>query len=146
MIDDKNWELIDGSRLIINKLPVKFEKLQLFIDLDAKKIEKNFRTPESIGFWELNDYIENLEKSGFSVRKHLVYKNYLFSYPLILLSMVLLGCILSIKKNRVKKSFLMVVIGIIIGIVFHFVGDLVKTLGQTGSLNIFFSLGNTDNL
>ena len=37
MIDDKNWELIDGSRLIINKLPVKFEKLQLFIDLDAKK-------------------------------------------------------------------------------------------------------------
>ena len=140
MIDDKNWELIDGSRLIINKLPVKFEKLQLFIDLDAKKIEKNFRTPESIGFWELNDYIENLEKSGFSVRKHLVYKNYLFSYPLILLSMVLLGCILSIKKNRVKKSFLMVVIGIIIGIVFHFVGDLVKTLGQTGSLNIFFSV------
>ena len=50
MIDDKNWELIDGSRLIINKLPVKFEKLQLFIDLDAKKIEKNFRTQSQLDF------------------------------------------------------------------------------------------------
>ena len=38
MIDDKIG-IIDGSRLIINKLPVKFEKLQLFIDLD-KKLKK----------------------------------------------------------------------------------------------------------
>ena len=98
MLNTEIWELNDGYRLEINKLPMKFDKLELFINLDAKKIERNFRPPESIGFWELDDYIKNLEKSGFSVRKHVVYKNYLYSYPLILLSMVLLGCLLSIKK------------------------------------------------
>lgn len=140
MVNDELWELKKGYRLEINKLPAKFEKIKLLINLDAKKIEKNFRSPESISFWELNDYISNLEKSGFSVIKHIVYKNYLYSYPLILLSMVLLGCLLSIKKNRVKKNFMMVVIGIIVGVIFHFTGDLIKTLGQTGNLNIFFAV------
>ena len=140
MLNTEIWELNDGYRLEINKLPMKFDKLKLYINLDAKKIERNFRPPESIGFWELDDYIKNLEKSGFSVRKHVVYKNYLYSYPLILLSMVLLGCLLSIKKNRIKKNFLMVVIGLIIGVIFHFTGDIVKTLGQTGNLNVFFSV------
>ena len=105
MLSNEIWELNDGYRLEINKLPMKFDKLELLINLDAKKIERNFRPPESISFWELNDYIENLEESGFSVRKHIVYKNYLYSYPLILLSMVLLGCLLSIKKIELKKTF-----------------------------------------
>ena len=52
--------------------------------------------------------------------------------------MVLLGCILSIKKKELKKIFLKVASGIIIGVIFHFFSDIVKTLGQTGSLNIFF--------
>ena len=34
----------------------------------------------------------------------------------------------------------MVVIGLIIGVIFHFTGDIVKTLGQTGSLNVFLSV------
>ena len=34
----------------------------------------------------------------------------------------------------------MIIIGIIIGVIFHFIGDIVKTLGQTGNLNIFFSV------
>ena len=35
----------------------------------------------------------------------------------------------------------MVVIGLIIGVIFHFTGDIVKTLGQTGNLNVFFRSG-----
>ena len=34
----------------------------------------------------------------------------------------------------------MVVIGLIVGVIFHFTGDIVKTLGQTGNLNVFFSV------
>ena len=97
--------------------------LDLKINLDVKKIERNFRPPETISFWELKTYINNLEKSGFSVRKHIIYKNYLYSYPLILISMVLLGCVLSIKKDRIKKNILKIVIGIVVGIVFHFFCD-----------------------
>ena len=39
----------------------------------------------------------------------------------------------------------MVVIGLIIGVIFHFTGDIVKTLGQTGNLNVFFGLGSTNH-
>ena len=140
MISDRFWNLMDGYRLELNKSPEEFKNLKLDINLDAKKIEKNFRPPDTISFWELEGYIKNLEKSGFSVKKHIIYQNFLYSYPLILISMVLLGCILSIKKERIKKNIIKIIIGIIIGIVFHFLSDLVKTLGQTGGLNVFFAV------
>jgi lipopolysaccharide export system permease protein len=140
MINNRLWKLVDGYKLELNKVPEEFDFLSLDINLDAEKIEKNFRPPETISLWELKDYITNLEKAGFSVKKHIVYKNYLYSYPLILISMVLLGCALSLRKERIKKNILKIVFGIIIGVIFHFVSDLIKTLGQTGNLNIFFSV------
>jgi len=140
MIDDKKWKLEKGRRLEINKIPQEFNELDLDINLDVKKIEKNFRPPETISFWKLNEYIENLESSGFSVKKHIIYKNYLYSYPLILIAMVLLGCFLSLKKDRIKKNVVKIITGIMIGVLFHFLSGIIKTLGQTGSLNIFFAV------
>ncbi len=140
MLDDNSWKLNNGYKLEINKIPQNFNENFLKIDLDANKIEKNFRPPETLSFWSLNEYIENLDSSGFSIKKHLVYKNYLYSFPIILISMVLLGCLLSIKKERLKKNVLKIIYGIVIGVIFHFISDVVKTLGQTGNLNIFLSV------
>ena len=140
MESDKLWQLESGFRLKINENPESFQKKYLEINLDANKIEKNFRPPETISFWSINDYIKNLENSGFSAKKHEVYKNYLYSFPLILISMVLLGCILSIKKDRIKKNLIKIIYGIVIGVIFHFLSDIVKTFGQTGALNIFLSV------
>ena len=143
MKSDQLWQLENGFRLKINETPESFNQTFLEINLDANKIEKNFRPPETISFWGINDYIKNLEDSGFSVKKHQVYKNYLYSFPLILLSMVLLGCILSIKKERIKKNVIKIIYGILIGVIFHFISDITKTLGQSGSLNIFLSVWST---
>jgi lipopolysaccharide export LptBFGC system permease protein LptF len=57
--------------------------------------------------------------------------------------MVLLGCILSIKKERIKKNVIKIIYGILIGVIFHFLSDITKTLGQSGSLNIFLSVWST---
>ena len=60
MINDKLWLLNNGYRLELNKPPQKFDQMELEINLDANKIEKNFRPPETISFWELKKYIKNL--------------------------------------------------------------------------------------
>ena len=140
MLDKKLWELTKGTKLEINKPPKLFDVENIAINLDAEKIEKNFRPPETVGFWRLNDYIRNLESSGFAIKKHIIYKNYLFSFPLILISMVLLGCSLSIKRERIKKNVLKILYGLIVGMLFHFSSDLVKTFGQSSDLNIFLSV------
>ena len=54
--------------------------------------------------------------------------------------MVLLGCILSIKKDRVKKNIMKILLGIILGVLYHFISDLIKTLGMSGNLNVFFAV------
>ena len=42
--------------------------------------------------------------------------------------------------NRIKKNLIKIIYGIIIGVIFHFLSDIVKTFGQTGALNIFLSV------
>ena len=80
MLDENMWKLKKGTKLEINQPPKLFDEEIIEINLDAEKIEKNFRPPETIGFWRLNDYINNLETSGFSIKKHVIYKNYLYSF------------------------------------------------------------------
>ena len=104
-------------------------------------MKKTFWPPETVGFLETKRLISNLESSGFAIKKHVLYKNYLFSFPLILISMVLLGCSLSIKRERIKKNVIKILYGLIIGLIFHFSSDLIKTFGQSSDLNIFLVYG-----
>ncbi len=140
MINDEKWILNNGVKLEINQIPKSFDKYTLDINLSVDKIEQNFRPPETISIWALNKYIKDIESSGFSVKKLEIYKNYVYSYPLILIAMVLLGCLLSIRKERVKKNIFKILIGIIVGVLYHFISDLIKTLGMTGNLNVFFAV------
>ena len=49
MENEKLWKLEDGFRLKINENPESFKQTSLE-NLDANKIEKNFRPPETISF------------------------------------------------------------------------------------------------
>ena len=140
MLDDEKWLLTKGFSLRINEIPREFDNLEMKINLSVNKIEQNFRPPETISFWKLDKYIKEIESSGFSVKKLIIYQNYMFSYPLVLIAMVLLGCILSIKKDRVKKNIMKILLGIILGVLYHFISDLIKTLGMSGNLNVFFAV------
>lgn len=132
--------MFDVSVVKINERPLLFKEMDIILNLSIKKIEQNFRSADTISFWSLPNYISNLEKSGFTAKKHIVYYNYLLSFPLVLLSMVILGCSLSVKKTRKKKQYLNILIGIIIGVFFHFLTDILRTLGASGNLPIFFAV------
>ena len=139
MIDDV-WKMSEVSVVKINERPLVLKEMDLNLNLSIKKIEQNFRSADTISFWSLPSYINNLEKSGFTAKKHIVYYHYLLSFPLTLLSMVILGCSLSIKKSRKKRQYLNILIGIILGVFFHFLNDVLRTLGSSGTLPIFFAV------
>lgn len=139
-MSEENWELMDVSVVKINQPPVLFENLKIELNLSIEKIEQNFRSIDTISFWKLPNYIENLVNSGFNAKKHIIHYHYLFSFPLILLTMVMLGCSLSIRKSRTKKQYFNIFIGLIIGILFHFLTDVLRTMGISGNLSIFFSV------
>ena len=139
MFKDK-WDLYDVKVVELNKIPLEFSKMSLNFDLSIEKIEQNFRSADTINFWNLKKYINALKKSGFNANKHIIYFNYLLSYPLILIAMVLVGFSLSIQRQRRKRNFLYILIGIISGLFFHFLTDIFRTIGENGKLSVFFSV------
>ena len=79
-----------------------------------------------------------LESSGFAIKKHIIYKNYLFhSTDSHLYAFYWVA--LSIKRDRIK-NVVKILYGLIIGLIFHFSCDLIKTFGQSSDLNIFLSV------
>ncbi len=134
------WDLYDVNVVELNKIPLQYSKMSLNFDLSIEKIEQNFRSADTISFWKLNEYINILKKSGFNANKHIIYFNYLLSFPLILISMVLVGFTLSIQRQRRKKNFLYILVGILSGVFFHFVTDIFRTIGENGKLSIFLSV------
>ena len=65
MVNDRLWKLKNGYKLELNKTPLEFETMDLDINLDAKKIEKNFRPPETISFLGIEKLYFKPRKSGF---------------------------------------------------------------------------------
>lgn len=140
MMFTDRWDLYGVNVVELNKIPLNYSKMSLNFDLSIEKIEQNFRSADTISFWKLNKYINTLKNSGFNANKHIIYYNYLLSYPLILISMVLVGFTLSIQRQRKKKNFFNILIGILSGIIFHFLTDIFRTIGENGKLSTFLSV------
>src|SRR5207245_4897027 len=98
------WELSDGAyREIgpegkVQTVPFGWTALDLKGELeDFLRIQKPVST---MSFWELRDYIGQLEAAGFQIRKYLVELYSKLSFPLVNLVMVLVAIPFALQSPR----------------------------------------------
>src|SRR5262249_41288192 len=62
--------------VIINlplSIPQRFPELEIPTNLTLAQIQDSFSSPDSMSFWQLPEFIDVLEKSGFSALRHKLY-------------------------------------------------------------------------
>ena len=122
------WSLV--SPAILNVIIISFFYLLVFNPIFAVMNIK-FKNYESI-FFKGNSGLFAISETGLWLRE----KNESFEY-------VINSQHYSFKNERIKKNVIKIIYGILIGVIFHFLSDITKTLGQSGSLNIFLSVWST---
>ena len=102
--------------------------------LTADQIRNSFGTPSSIPIWQLPDFIERLQRAGFSAQRHLVWFHTELALPVFLLSMVLIGASFTVRHQRGGRTGLMVLLAVILAFVVYFIRNFALVLGENGQL------------
>lgn len=105
-------------------------------DLTLASIQDNFAPPETMSFWDLPEFIETLEKSGFSAIRHRLYFHSLLAAPLMMCSMVLIAATFTLRHSRRGGTIFVISGGVLTGFVLYFFSDVVFALGLSDSIPV----------
>lgn len=138
-----SWILGPGKFWRINKpgqVPDKtaeeFSSLTLPSELTSDQILDSFGDPSTISIWDMQNFIDRLERSGFSTNRHLVYFHITLASPALLAAMVLIGASLSMRHARSGRTGLMVLFTVIAGLAVFILQDFAQILGSNGAIPV----------
>lgn len=107
--------------------------------LTLEEIEDSFASPESISFWNMPDYIETLEQTGFDSTKLKVSYHNLIAQPLMYCAMILLAAAVSMRPPRSSGTFSMIATGVMIGFIIFFMSSFMQALGASQQIPVILS-------
>ena len=142
-VDAKNGKLMPGewdfTDVIINApnmLPKTMPGVRMPTKLSLAQIQDSFNPPDTISFWELPEFIHNLEESGFSALKHKLYFHQILTTPIVLATMILIAAVFSLRFSRRNRNGLLISGGVFTGFLFFFVTRVTASFGINGSMPI----------
>ena len=135
-LEDGFWHLRDVWINVTDK-PVKFIKeYWVETDINLNSIHESFSPPETMSFWDLPEFIANLERSGFSALRHRLYWHSLLSSPLLLCAMVLIAATFTLRQTRRANTTFIIVGGVLTGFLLFFFSDVILALGLRESIPV----------
>lgn len=105
-------------------------------DLTPERIRDSFGTPSAIGFWDLPDYIADLERAGFSARAYKLWFQMELALPLLMAAMVLVAAGFTMRHVRFGGTGKMVMAAMLSGFGIFFLRNFAQALGDSGQIPI----------
>lgn len=101
-------------------------------DLTAAQIVESTADPETIDFWRLPSFIENLEARGFSAHRHRLHWHLSLAAPLFFAAMALVGASFALRSTRFGGLGVMALYATLTGFAVFVVAQVAQALGSTG--------------
>ena len=124
------WELVDASEAPSGRPPQRVGTVTLPTDFTTEKIQESFARPDTMSFWSLPGFIQQLEKAGFSAVRHRLFFQSLLAAPLLLSAMVIIAATFSLRPARRGGVGRMIASGVVAGFLLYFMSDIVYALGS----------------
>jgi lipopolysaccharide export system permease protein len=112
------------------------DEFWLETDLTLGSIQDNFAPPETMSFWDLPAFIDDLEGSGFSAVRHRLHWHTLLAAPLLMCAMVLIAATFTLRQSRRGGTIYVISGGVLTGFILYFFSDVVFALGLSDSIPV----------
>jgi lipopolysaccharide export system permease protein len=132
--DAKEWKFETGGNPEASS--VSHQTLNLTTNLTADQIRESFGDPATVAIWDLPRFIANLDRAGFSSRKHAVWLQMELALPLLMAAMVLVGAGFTMRHARLGRSGILVLFALLAGLAIFFVRNFAQVLGESGQIPI----------
>lgn len=111
----------------------------LATDLTLQKIQESFAPPDTISFWDLPRFIEDMERAGFNANQHRLHLHTLLATPFLLCAMVLIAASFSLKIGRRTGAGHLVAGGVGVGFLLFFLSNVVQALGLSDTIPVLLA-------
>jgi lipopolysaccharide export system permease protein len=128
------WQFSDTTVTAADGERNQLKQLSMPSNLTPSKIQESFSPPQSLSIWQLPDFIQVLENSGFATAAHRLHFQVLLTTPFVLMAMVLLAACFSITPQRQKRTLLLITGALLAGFMFYSFSNIVHALGGSGRL------------
>lgn len=127
------WQLQpDGSFDVTSQS----ERISLPTGLTNDEILDSFAPPETVGFWDLPRFIDQMEESGFSGLRHRLFFQTELAKPALYAAMVLIGAAFAMRPTRFGQTGVMILLAVLAGFSLYFFKDFAESLGGQGDIPI----------
>ena len=130
------WLLENAFVFGLDQVTQTRQSLQLPTDLTVSRVQDSFATPGTLSFWTLPDFIDLLDRSGFSSIRHRLHFEALLALPFLAGTMVLVAAGFSMRPARRGGAVRMIGSGVAAGFALFVVSKLAEEYGQTGALPV----------
>lgn len=133
----KSWPLAAGTNSEGNAQT--HDQLTLSSTLTLDRIRDSFGKAGAISIYELPAFIQQLEFSGFSPRRHKVWLQSELARPLFLISMVLVASAFTMRHTRSGGTGVAVLSAILLGFGLYFIRSFAQILGENGQIPVLLA-------
>lgn len=135
--DAREWSLSDSPNpeADARSLP----QLTLTSDLTADQIRDSIGAPETVPIWDMPSFIAQLDRAGFSTRRHAVWFQMELALPILLAAMVMVGAGFTMRHARLGQTGPLVLLALVSGIAVFFVRNFAQVLGESGQIPILLA-------
>jgi len=100
-------------------------------NLTAEKIEESFADPETISFWNIPEYINIMEDTGFPATRLYIHFQSLLAQPFMMAAMVLLAAAFSLRPPRFGGAASLIALGVAAGFLVFFLESILQAFGAS---------------
>lgn len=133
----KVWPLTTGLNPEANA--VYHDSLKMPSTLTLERIRETLGTAAGVSIWDMPAFIEQLEQSGFSARRHHVWLQSELARPIFLTGMVLVAAAFTMRHTRFGGTGSAVLATLLLGFTLYFVRSFAQILGENGQIPVYMA-------
>ena len=126
-IRSKTWELFDVT-INVNNNARNVEKLSFETNFDSEKILSTFGNLSALNLYELQSLKEDYIQLGYTTNKINSYQLKIYTYPLYLILMVLIGSIMMLRTQYNKSKYFHIISAILISVLIYYIDFFFNTV------------------
>jgi lipopolysaccharide export system permease protein len=129
-LEPGRWRFQNARRYTLDSPATEENVILLPTNLTPAQVRNSFATPETVSFWQLPQYIQSSENSGFATAGYRLQYQKLLSLPFLLAAMVMLAGAVSLRFFRFGGVQKMVLSGVGAGFLLYVLSKVTEDLSK----------------
>ena len=135
-IEKKQW-ILENVKIVSEDKKTEYNKSYKYLSsFNGQIISNLYSNLNSLNIFQLLELKKNYKSIGYSATEVKLHLNKLYSLPVYLTLMTIIGTLIMFKFSYIKSKFFLVVIGVIVSVIFYYINYFAILFGKNETLPV----------